>query len=111
MELAMTETRPTFENASRCPKCDTPGEDRKDDTGPKGSTLHYIYCVNSRCKWFDTFWIVQVNKDGTVPPAKDHTGEKKIYEGFEGHDQRAQELIETLKRNAEAELRPGGAEV
>lgn len=105
-------TRPIFEEASRCPKCQTPGDDRKQDaSGPKGSTLHYIYCVNDRCKWFDTFWIVQVNADGTIPPPKDHTGEKKIYQGFEGHDQRAAELIDTLKRNAEAELRPGGAEL
>jgi|SRR5882757_514704 len=107
----MTETRPAFETASICPRCDTPGEDRKEEREPKGSTLHYIYCVNDRCKWFDTFWIVTVNADGTVPAPKDHTGEKKIYKGFEGHDRRAAELIDTLKRNAEAELRPGGAEL
>lgn len=111
MEL-MTEARPVFEQASRCPKCDTPGEDRNTSPGPNGSTLHHVYCVNEKCVWYNTpCQLIQVNKDGSIPPPKDHTGEKKIYQGFEGHDQRAAELIETLKRNAQAELRPGGAEI
>src|SRR6266496_2162294 len=93
-------TRPVFETASKCPKCSQPGEDRQQTPGVKGSTIHHIYCVNKNCKWYNTpCQLIQVNRDGSIPSPKDHSREKKIYEGFDDHDRRAQELIETLKRN------------
>lgn len=105
----------TFEEAARCPKCHNPGEDRKTVPAPptasKGAKLHYIYCVHELCPWYETMWVVQVNSDGSIPPPSSHIGEKKLYGGFSDHDKRAGELIETLKRNAEAEVRPGGAEI
>lgn len=104
---------PTFEEARRCPICGNPGEDRKaiKSTAIAGAKLHYIYCVTQLCRWYDTFWIVQVNKDGSIPPPTNHTGEKKVYEGFEGHDQKAEELVNMLKKNAQAETQPGGVEI
>jgi|SRR6266487_815514 len=103
--------RTTFETASMCPKCGFIGEDRGTSPGPKKSTIHHIYCGNARCKWYNTPYLVQVNEDGSIPKPTNHTGEKKVYEGFEGHDERARELIDILKRNAQAEIKPGGAEI
>lgn len=105
--------RPNFEQASRCPKCDQPGEDRRVMKSPtkRGAQIHYIYCQTKLCRWYNTCWMVQVNEDGSIPPPTDHSGEKKVYEGFEGHDERAAELIEMLKRNAQQEMKPGGAEI
>lgn len=61
----MTDT--TYEEAKRCPKCKTPGREAGSDPGPHRSTLHKITCVNNRCSWFETVYVVQVNSDGTVP--------------------------------------------
>lgn len=107
---------PTFEEAKKCPKCGSPGEDRQTIPAPPGASvgakLHYIYCTRSLCPWYNTVCqVIQVNKDGSIPPPRNHTGEKKLYGGFSDHDQRAAELIETLKRNAQAETKPGGAEI
>ena len=59
----------TFEEARRCPKCSSPGEEQKNEirSGPNGSKIHVMRCMNERCSWFDTDWIVQVNSDGMVP--------------------------------------------
>lgn len=105
-------TAPTFETARKCPKCDNPGEDRGTIPAPiRGAKLHQIYCVTKLCPWYDTVYYVQVNQDGSIPAPKDHTGQPKLYGGFEDHDKRAKDLVETLKRNAQAETKPGGAEI
>jgi len=103
----------TFEEASRCPKCSKPGEDRKtvnvggQNDLPRGTTVHLIYCMNELCPWFDTCWNVQVRPDGSVPAPKNHTGEAKIYAGFKDHDVRAKELIDYLKAEEQAQTQPG----
>lgn len=106
---------PTFEEAKLCPKCGNPGEDRGTMPAPpnatRGAKIHKIYCVTKLCPWFETVYYIQVNPDGTVPPPSNHTGEKKMYGGFSDHDRRAGELIEQLKQNAQAETKPGGAEI
>lgn len=61
----------SFEVASRCPKCDNPGElmstrPTKDADG-NPSKIHILRCENSACRWYDTDWIVQQLEDGTVP--------------------------------------------
>lgn len=59
---------PTFEEAQRCPECKEPGDDRIEQTLAIGSgKMHFIYCVNERCEWFNTAWMVQVLPDGTIP--------------------------------------------
>jgi hypothetical protein len=63
---------PTFETASRCPKCDMPGEDVsttpiKERGIRPGTVIHNIFCRNDQCKWYNTSWIVQVNPDGSIP--------------------------------------------
>lgn len=68
------------------------------------------YCVNKKCSWYNTPWMVQVNPDGTVPDKKDHTGEPKVYQGFEGHDEQAQRLINQITLQNEMTKKPGGIE-
>jgi hypothetical protein len=75
-------TDSTFEEARRCPRCGEPGEAsgqhsissrNRDGTRRQGITagarLHQFFCRNSRCRWYNTPWEVQVNPDGTIPPA------------------------------------------
>jgi hypothetical protein len=103
----------TFEQAKRCPKCQTPGEDTKSYTPPKGSGLapgtkvHVIYCRQEGCVWKNTPWMVQVNSDGSVPPPRDHRGEAKLYVGFEGHEQLARDIVQAAKLDAANQIIPG----
>lgn len=108
----MTEPERTFEDLKHCPKCKEPGEDGGSvpaPGSPKGTRLHTIYCRNERCKWLDTPWFVQVNPDGSVPKASDHTKRPKLYVGFEGHDQMANQIRQAIEADDAASLK--GAEV
>ncbi len=111
----MTEL-PTYETACICPKCSLPGQVVKkmvpDKVAnlPQGTMIHMIYCRTEYCKWFNTPWTVQVNRDGSIPAPKDHKGGPKLYQGFGGHDEEAIRIVESLKRNAIAETKPGGME-
>lgn len=103
-------TQPTFEEAKVCPKCGKPGEDTSSIAAPglpRGTRVHTIFCRTELCRWHNTCWYVQVNPDGSVPVAKNHSGEPKLYAGFEGHDDRAKDIIAGLKAQAEAETEPG----
>lgn len=105
--------RPTYETATRCPKCDHPGNVRIKEAAPRsanlklGTQLHTVYCENRACKWFDTCWYVQVNSDGSIPLPKNHRGESKIYANFEGHDQAARDLVASLEAAELAQRTPG----
>lgn len=96
-------TLSTYENAKKCPKCGQPGKEGRSFQAPasfpRGTKIVMIVCMSQLCPWFDSPWMVQVNPDGTVPPPKDHTGEKIEYVGFEGHDEEAAQLIMDLKVN------------
>jgi hypothetical protein len=97
----------TYEDRKRCPKCEQPGEETKSLPVrglPKGTTVKTIYCRNKFCKWCDTCWMVQVNPDGSVPPPTDHTKSKKQYEGFEGHDQLANQIMQGIENDRLASL-------
>jgi hypothetical protein len=109
----MTET--TWEKATRCPKCEQPGKDnrvvatlRGVQDVPNGAQIHEVKCMNERCEWFDTAWMVQRNPDGSVPPPTDHTGKPKKYIGFEGHDQRARDIRRALEHEKRLATQPGG---
>lgn len=73
--------------------------------------VHLVYCENDLCPWYDTCWMVQVNADGSVPPPTDHTGAPKIYERFEGHDQVAEQIRQSIRRQQRIETEGGGGEV
>ena len=60
-------SRTTWEEARACPRCGNPGEETKRESGPKGSTVYVLTCRTERCKWENTGWLVQVNRDGSIP--------------------------------------------
>lgn len=68
---------PTLEDATRCPKCSMPGDKRSSQSARRGSTVFVYACLNERCSWFDTTWLVQVNADGSIP---ERTAGPKEYE-------------------------------
>jgi hypothetical protein len=107
----------TFEEASRCPKCKQPGKDTKtiklpfNTKIPRGSTVHTIQCQN--CDF--GVWLVQVDADGSVPPPTDHSKSPKMYVGFEGHDQRARDIMAQVRsgvqREVDRSVQEGGYEI
>lgn len=56
----------SWAEASRCPKCEAPGEDIKTNRIPN-ATVHTLRCPTEGCRWYNTTWIVQINSDGTIP--------------------------------------------
>jgi hypothetical protein len=101
----------TYEEAKLCPKCGKPGEVTRDLPAgrglPKGTRVHEITCRTKLCPWEDTPWMVQVNPDGSIPPPQDHTRSPKVYVGFEGHDEAAKTILQSLQRQYEAEQHKG----
>lgn len=103
----------TYEEATRCPKCGNPGDVTSKVPAPRqanlplGTQIHTVYCRSELCPWLNTCWMVQVNKDGSVPPPTNHTGQAKVYQGFEGHDEEAKRVVESLRREAAAQTQPG----
>jgi hypothetical protein len=57
----------TYEQASRCPRCDQPGEETVTRPGSRKSTIYILTCRNSACRWYNTRWVVQRLEDGTIP--------------------------------------------
>jgi hypothetical protein len=105
----MSET--TFEEASRCPKCGQPGEDKKKRKVRKGRNwveIHTIYCRNQLCRWLDTAWLVQVNEDGSIPQAYQQLGDKQFPKLSPESETRVQEAMEEQLRQ---ETQPGGGEL
>lgn len=58
----------TYDEALRCPRCSQKGQDISKTNGPHGSKIHSIMCMNTRCRWYNTSYVVQVHADGTVQP-------------------------------------------
>lgn len=94
----------TLEEAKRCPRCQQPGE----LTGLKralpaqrgvtrGATLDEVKCKNSRCKWFETSYYIQINPDGSIPPAVLHRD--KNYPALPNDHGRTEEAIARLQEN------------
>lgn len=66
--------RTTFEEAKLCPKCGIPGQEVSSIPAPAGTTrpgtkIHVLICKNETCNLAEQSWLVQVNPDGSVPPA------------------------------------------
>jgi hypothetical protein len=60
----------SWEEARRCPKCGQPGNQIAIHPGGNGGMVHTLRCENERCTWYNTTWIVQVLKDGSIPERK-----------------------------------------
>ena len=104
----------SYQEAIVCPECKMTGNVRLKRVAPKqaglprGTMVHSVYCENKLCSWYNTAWMIQVNPDGSVPAPRDHRGEPKIYEGFQGHDEMARRIIERAEQENKLSLRPGG---
>jgi len=98
----------TYEEATRCPKCEKPGSVRKKTTVRKGRRTveqHLVYCETELCPWFNTAWIIQVNEDGSIPEAYSQVGPKQYPKLSPESETRVQEAMEA---QLAAETRPGG---
>ena len=109
----------TWDEAIVCPKCGLTGEhmpkERKqvgvrDGAGNRihgvtsGARLEKIYCRNSRCKWFDTNWTVQVNPDGSIPDPEERRAPKR----YQPLDSALAAQMKTNFENLEEATRQGG---
>lgn len=75
----MSEESPTWEEATRCPRCGRSGEDTGARPGKRrGVMIHTIYCRTELCTWHNTSWLVQINEDGTIPQAHSRNREKQF---------------------------------
>lgn len=74
-------TDSTFEEAKRCFKCQQPGVQISEslaggDAGRKGARVKVFKCDNELCLNYRETWIVQVNRDGSIPTRQ--KGEKQF---------------------------------
>lgn len=94
----------TFEEASRCPKCNNIGTETAKHNGPNGSTVHTITCMNTVCIWFETGWIIQRNSDGTIPVREASSRAPKQFPAMPGMTtERAQSEVEAIVDDAPRE--------
>jgi hypothetical protein len=84
----------SWEEASRCPKCNEPGKDTRQMGSVRGKA-HILVCMNERCAWFNTSWVVQVRRDGTIPVRR--AGPKQFMNLTGGQEAMARRVLEDLK--------------
>jgi hypothetical protein len=105
----------TYEETKLCPKCGEPGELTSQTPALSralrpGTTAHIFYCRNEQCKWFDTWWIVQVNPDGTIPPPNYGQGQAKQFPTLITPEEE-QRVVDNIAKQIDLETREGGGEV
>jgi hypothetical protein len=94
----------TWEEAKRCPKCQMPGEVKSNRVlSRQAGKLVMLTCKNSRCRWHETDWGVQVFPDGSVPVDTSPSGARPLPDD-------GGRTLEILERQAEA-MKRGGAEI
>jgi hypothetical protein len=104
----------SWEDASRCPRCDLPGEEVNRLPGKKpGYKVATLLCRNDKCRWFNTGWAVQINPDGSVPEARDRKPddrEERMYPRINPllFNQRNKAALEQGQRILDADTRGGG---
>jgi hypothetical protein len=67
----------TFEEASRCPRCNEAGYSTCTARNRDGAKSFEVSCENNRCPWYHTKWVFDVRADGSIPQAK--TNRPKTY--------------------------------
>jgi hypothetical protein len=94
----------TWEEARVCPKCGNAGhEDGRLPTKKPGVTAVKLTCENPLCKWYDTPWFVQINKDGSIPDAMSALGPKQFV--IPKTEAEANALIKAANEQGEAAYR------
>ncbi len=91
----------SFEEASKCPRCDNAGEQNALVRNVKDGKLYTFTCRNSACSWFETDWVVQRLEDGTVPLRE--TTRERTFAPIPGMTQ--EKAIKALKQTADDEER------
>jgi hypothetical protein len=107
----------TYEEACKCPKCGLPGDVRSKSpargASRPGAVVHMVYCVNDKCVWYDTSWVIQVNSDGSIPePTVTHKrGDvDKLFPGRPS-DEMTERAIASVQRQLDLETQQGGGEI
>jgi hypothetical protein len=104
----MAET--TLEEAKRCPFCDVPGEHVKTLRAQPGQTRgaqNYMFiCKNERCRKYEFEYFVQVNPDGSIPPAYSAHNQPKNYPKLD--PSRRDNIVAGLQRQLEIETSKEG---
>lgn len=67
----MSDEKPDFEEATRCPKCGQVGyqassRNVKSQATGRRVTVYVYKCDNNLCLWYNTGWLVQPSGDGVV---------------------------------------------
>lgn len=97
----------TFEEAKKCPRCGLPGDDTSQVPAARQAVVHVIFCRNSACRWFNTSWLVQVNKDGSIPTAEHQKNEDKKFPVDARLAAQAEEIQRAMRADREAQTRKG----
>jgi len=84
----------TYEEARQCPKCHQYGVHAQTDSGPRGSKIETYVCDNEICLWYQTGWVVQVNRDGSIPNRTE--GPKEFPMLSDTHRQAHEDYLERL---------------
>lgn len=93
----------TYEEASKCPKCDQPMQKTHSTKGDNRSTIHVLRCDTKLCRWYGETKLVQVLSDNTVP-VRD-PGDKDFVPLTEGAKARARATIENVQEAEERGIR------
>jgi hypothetical protein len=116
----------TYEQATRCPKCETPGKLVNTTRPPanvrtgiaRGTKVETYECVNERCvygpqKQMDLpgeRWAVQINPDGTIPPKGSIEAEPKEYDIDKHTTTQQRERARTMMERIQQQAVRGGQE-
>ena len=101
-----------WEDARRCPACNTPGKETGNIPAPSGNgKLVTLHCVNNQCKDKLIPWYVQVRSDGTIPDPTVHKRENVILDQAMHNPGLAQQIRDALTLQNEMTMKPGGAEI
>lgn len=94
----------TLEEASRCPRCEQAGKyvGERSLRDPRQGKLKVFSCENTRCKWYNTTWTIQVAPNGTIPPP---TLERE--KRFKKLPDDGGRTLETIERQLKAETKAG----
>lgn len=57
----------SFEEASKCPKCERAMVEVASQNIMKGGVIKTLECQNNLCLWFEERKLVQIDKDGNIP--------------------------------------------
>ncbi len=84
----------SYEKATRCPKCEFTGAIRK--TKLKDGELHTVTCMNERCEWYDTNWVVVILSDGSIAEREPQGPRTFPREQGASYDQRRSRVLDML---------------